>query len=667
MPMLVYVRLIGFTAGTLLMLFWMVVILGYRRQRNFERVFFFLCLALFLFYGGSLLALNAQLYYAHAPLLLATFAWTVLSLGFVFLPALCVHVHFEYAETRSLIRSTAGKRVWLAAAYAPAIYFGLRAYTLLAVGGSLDFLTPSNSFGRYFEFWFALAAWIAAYWQQRFAQVAPDQRQRYFHRAICVLLLAAGALFLRIEYASTDQAILSTTLALIPILPLAVLVYYAQRFNFLQIGRQHNLLYAVTVTFFALLYLSLVRRVSQWLEPVLPPEASAAILLFLLVVFIEPLQRLLARRLQRTAQKEMDQAQRLVVAIQEVARLGNRETLISFTGDRLKEQLQLADARLVLAGASPAAPFASVADPRWTFPMLRGTSPIGELRVRPHGAMLSGETSAALEFLAEQLPAALELCRLIEEKLRLERELAERERMAALGQMAASISHNLKNPLGSVKTILQLQLENPELPASMQSETRMVLAEISRLSGKLNQLLQFSRPTVLGNAPPFADAASVIRETVAVMTPEAQSRNVAIQVNAPAALVVTAGREALGDIVSNLLVNALDAVSYGGCVNISATQNGAAALVTVEDDGNGIPPDLREKILQPFFTTKTQGTGLGLAIVARRVSESGGKLEFASPVRAGRGTRFSVSLPLHQTQPTPPANEDPHEDHSHRG
>src|SRR5881409_1248697 len=63
MDSMLYVRLIGYTAGTLLQLFWMVVILGYRRQRNFERVFFFLCLALFLFYGGSLLALNSQIYY----------------------------------------------------------------------------------------------------------------------------------------------------------------------------------------------------------------------------------------------------------------------------------------------------------------------------------------------------------------------------------------------------------------------------------------------------------------------------------------------------------------------------------------------------------------------------------------------------------------------------
>src|SRR5215471_17392104 len=126
---LTYLRLIGFTAGTLLMLFWMVVILGYRRQRNFERVLFFLCLALFLFYSGSLLALNAQIYYETPPLPLHVFAATLLCLGISFLPSLLIHFHLEYADLRGLLAlRPAQKRVILLACYAPALFFGLRAY-----------------------------------------------------------------------------------------------------------------------------------------------------------------------------------------------------------------------------------------------------------------------------------------------------------------------------------------------------------------------------------------------------------------------------------------------------------------------------------------------------------------------------------------------------------
>src|SRR5881409_3246022 len=99
MDSMLYVRLIGYTAGTLLQLFWMVVILGYRRQRNFERVFFFLSVALFLFYAGSLLALNAQIYYLQPPSLLAAFAKTLLCAGLCVLPTLLIHAHVEYADT----------------------------------------------------------------------------------------------------------------------------------------------------------------------------------------------------------------------------------------------------------------------------------------------------------------------------------------------------------------------------------------------------------------------------------------------------------------------------------------------------------------------------------------------------------------------------------------
>src|SRR5262249_38368190 len=117
----VYFRLIVLTAGTLLPLFWIVVILGHRRQRNFERVFFFLCLALVFFFGASLLALNAELYYGLAtPAPLARFAWMLFCLGLWFLPSLLVHLNVEYAQVRKLLDSRRAKRGWLLFAYLPA-------------------------------------------------------------------------------------------------------------------------------------------------------------------------------------------------------------------------------------------------------------------------------------------------------------------------------------------------------------------------------------------------------------------------------------------------------------------------------------------------------------------------------------------------------------------
>jgi len=672
MPSLAYVRLIGFTAGTLLQLFWMVVILGYRRQRNFERVFFFLSLALFFFYAGSLLALNAQIYYLEPPALLTAFAKTLLCAGLCFLPALLIHLHFEYAETRGLLTSLPLKRIVLLAAYVPVLYFVLRAYPLLANSPGFDFLVPGNALGRGYGAWLALAMLASAAWNIRFYLGASDRAQSWFHGLLAGVFSIGMALVLQLHVLSgpmprdlSDAA--STALALVALLPSAVLIYLVQRFNFLQIGRQKNLVYAVSATFLALLYLSLVRRLSGWLAPEIPPEATAAILLFVLVIFIEPLQRALGRRLQETAQKEMDRVQRLMADIQQEARQGNEQALARFVERRLQETFELAAVRVTfqeekkigehhrefakqqgLGPPSYGKPKVVLSEGKASESFLVGGHVVGIVRVEPHGSALSGETRAALEFLCEQLLGALDLCRLIEEKVRLERELAERERLALLGQMAASISHNLKNPLGSIKTILQVQMENPELPESLRGETQIVLDEIGRLSTKLNQLLQFSRPAVRGGSVEGScDAAAVIEEVAGVLRHEADRRGIALQLKLGTnGAKVAAAADAVSDIVSNLVVNALEATPGGGRVSLIVTAKDGLCVLSVEDSGSGISPEARKKLLQPFFTTKTQGTGLGLAIVARRVVEVGGKLEWESPVSDGRGTRFRIALPM---------------------
>jgi len=649
----IYLRLIVLTAGTLLPFFWIVVILGHRRQRNFERIFFFLCLALVFFFGGSLLALNAQLYYSALPPSLGILCWTVVCLGLWFLPSLLVHLHAEYAEVRNMFRSGSAKKAWLAGAYLPALLLLPYLYFALRRPSGVDFELPSNSLGLAFQIWLLMAIVVCAVWQRRFVQPAPDREQRAFHRYVQVYFVALAAWILLghtiLRYWPGDQtatASYGALLGLFALAPLINLVRNVQKFNFLQIGRQRNLMYAVFSAFLALLYLSLIRRVSLWLEPYLPPEASAAILLFLPVVFFEPLQRLIGRILRRTAQTEMDRVHRMMGPIQETARLGKLEELRDFAEKWIGAELQLAEVKLLLDGE----PAAQVKGTEEVFPIWQSGQRVGELRVLPYGAMLSGETFAALEFLCEQLPGALDLCPLIEEKLQLERQLAERERLALVGQMAASISHNLKNPLGAIKTILQVQMESPELPESIRGETKMVLEEVGRLSSKLNQLLQFSRPAVRsGGGAVSCDVRAVLEEVTGVLRHEAESRGISLAVDVGAdGKRVVASAEAVSEILSNLVVNALEATARGGNVKVSAGLNGDGFLFCVEDDGPGIAESAREKILRPFFTTKTQGTGLGLAIVERRVAEFGGELDWVSPVSEGRGTRFSVTLPLRE-------------------
>src|SRR6266481_2696319 len=191
MASLVYIRLIGCTFGTLLQLFWMVVILGYRRQRNFERVFFFLCLALFFFYSGSLLALNSQIYYHQPPVALNQFAIAIISTGLCLLPALLLHLHLEYAETRGLLKDKRWKLAVLFLFYAACLHVAVHRIPLLLQDPQFNFLVPGSSLGEGFAIVLAVAlAWCGG-WERRFATAAPDKPQRYFHWTLLVVFAAS--------------------------------------------------------------------------------------------------------------------------------------------------------------------------------------------------------------------------------------------------------------------------------------------------------------------------------------------------------------------------------------------------------------------------------------------------------------------------------------------
>ena len=145
------------------------------------------------------------------------------------------------------------------------------------------------------------------------------------------------------------------------------------------------------------------------------------------------------------------------------------------------------------------------------------------------------------------------------------------------------------------------------------------------------------------------DARRVVEEVSSVLRHEADKRAIVLTVDCKKqSALVAASAEAVNDIVSNLLVNALEATPHGGHVSITLAVGAEQATIRVEDDGPGISDAARDKILQPFFTTKARGTGLGLAIVARRAAEFGGRVEWRSPVQNGRGAIFEISLPVQQ-------------------
>lgn len=243
------------------------------------------------------------------------------------------------------------------------------------------------------------------------------------------------------------------------------------------------------------------------------------------------------------------------------------------------------------------------------------------------------------------------------ENSRQHRELQTRDRLAVLGQMAAGLAHEVKNPLGAIKGAAQLLGEGTDgqLPTADQEFVSIILEEVDRLDRVVGSVLSYARPArgTLGEV----DLGEVAERTARILETETPDCRLIVSV-AKDSPKVRADAEQLRQVLINLIRNAVQAMSGEGAVNIVVAsarttrhdhqgQNTANWVeVSVQDHGPGIAPEVRQNLFVPFVTTKLRGSGLGLAISQRIVEEMGGRIEVNSQL--GEGTTFSVLLPAAQ-------------------
>lgn len=254
------------------------------------------------------------------------------------------------------------------------------------------------------------------------------------------------------------------------------------------------------------------------------------------------------------------------------------------------------------------------------------------------------ENEPILLGLCRQVAHSIESARLVEQQINLEKALAKQEQLAALGLAAAAIAHEVKNPLSSIKTLAQLMREDKALAGAYERDLSYIVAETDRLNTFVRQLLDYARPsaeTATISLPELLEAA------VPVMKRVCADRHVRIEYTAdPSLRSLRVRKHAIQHVVTNLIQNAIEATPDNAAVKVEAARDGAGGVrLAVSDEGPGIPRELRDRIFEPFYTTKPAGTGLGLPIVRKYVEELGGRISVESPAMDGRGARFVVTLP----------------------
>lgn len=217
------------------------------------------------------------------------------------------------------------------------------------------------------------------------------------------------------------------------------------------------------------------------------------------------------------------------------------------------------------------------------------------------------------------------------------------ERLAAMGEMAAQLAHQLRTPLAAA-LLYAGNLELPDITAASRiSIAQKTVERLKALERLIQDMLLFARGEVLGREE--FSATDLIDELRQTFEPLARARGVALGVQADTAGVrVTGNRKALAGALTNLLENALQAVDAGGAVTLSAQRAGGLMTLAVRDNGRGIPADAVSRLFEPFFTTRADGTGLGLAIARGVARAHGGGIDVRSA--PGEGTEFILTLPL---------------------
>ena len=243
--------------------------------------------------------------------------------------------------------------------------------------------------------------------------------------------------------------------------------------------------------------------------------------------------------------------------------------------------------------------------------------------------------------------------RIIEERARgqreLEAQLNQAERLAALGQMVAGVSHEIRNPLGIIQSTAELMSEMPDSKEAQKRLSRVITEESKRLNNTVTEFLDFARP----KEPNFQDCylEEIISKNLQFLSPELDRAMISVHDNMNGrSFKLRADPQQLYRAFLNVFINSIQSIKNGGTMTVDVTEEEDLYVVSVEDTGYGISEENLSKIFNPFFSTKDKGTGLGLSIVRNIVEAHQGSIQIESRVgdptaREGSGTKTIIKLP----------------------
>jgi two-component system sensor histidine kinase HydH len=272
-------------------------------------------------------------------------------------------------------------------------------------------------------------------------------------------------------------------------------------------------------------------------------------------------------------------------------------------------------------------------------PLLESPGNLGTVQVRGGNELMS---------IQKQVELVVDRLRRTGEELQAARqEVLRSERLAAIGGLAAGVAHEIRNPLTSVKLLLQHAASRGGDAVVAAGRVGLILDEIERMEATIQGLLDFSRPAQPQRKLHYVR--DTLQRALHLVEGRAEKQNVHMELNfGSEPILINGDPQQLHQVFVNLLINAIEAMPQGGQLKVTLRGDPIEEQLTVviSDSGVGIPPDLLPRLFEPFATAKERGTGLGLAVSRRILEEHGGAI--AVRPRSPHGTTFEVTLPAAQ-------------------
>lgn len=684
-------QLVGYSIGAALPLWMGTQLLSRRRSLSpVERVFFVLAVSMCGWHSSNLIITLHGLFGfgfdSWTTLLRLADTVAVISITFAYSFLLHVHIYlWANAADRPLKRS---EKVRIYLSYVPTIFLTVAVYKIWT-GNYAPMLQRVHLLVLPMAAWITYVLGLIAITELLIARRTQNLSEQRIMRTLAASFITIGivilaALALGLGEGTQLGLYLKTVANLGSLLPSVLLAYYIYRYRYLELIIEESLIVASFAAVVLTVYLFGIRTIGDWVTSRYGVRAGVveALLILGLALAAAPIRRWLEKRFHKLFEREAALYRQIVSRISSHAgQYKQLPELLDFVERETTAALGLRGVRIVISRASVSDEvhengsrtrsdglvekwveqiLARLGRHSWAaieddplldtngytiaYPLRRDERVSGVLLVDAAAGTLTEDTRSILEILAGQVAIAIEDCHLVEENVRLERKLAERERLATLGQMAATVAHEIKNPLSAIKSIAQVMGEDETLNREYARDLSLIVGETDRLGQSVTQLLTFARRETPSELPSRSD--QLIRSVVRLFEVGAEKDNIRLTINIErdeelGGAAVSAIRVAL----SNLLLNALQATPPGSEISITQSVASNDLVIIVEDSGTGIPTELRERVWEPFFTTKQRGTGLGLAIVRKRLQEARGTAQLLPSVD-GKGARFELRLPL---------------------